>query len=115
MAIIIEWLHDDDDDDMVNNGITIPYYNGNVDADDDIDYDEDRYDDGVVGSFILRHRGVQLILAYSWARPAILVAGKGRGGCFYFFRFFTFIPVPLSSLSLSFISSTISELKLARQ
>ena len=30
------------------------------------------------------------------------------GGCFYFFCFFTFIPVPLSSLSLSFISSTIS-------
>ena len=29
----------------------------------------------------LRHQGVQLILAYSWARPAILVAGKGRGGC----------------------------------
>ena len=28
---------------------------------------------------ILRHRGVQLILAYSWARPAILVAGKGIG------------------------------------
>ena len=27
----------------------------------------------------LRYRGVQLILAYSWARPAILVAGKGRG------------------------------------
>ena len=27
----------------------------------------------------LRHWGVQLILAYSWARPAILVAGKGRG------------------------------------
>ena len=26
------------------------------------------------------HPGVQLILAYSWARPAILVAGKGRGG-----------------------------------
>ena len=34
-------------------------------------------------SCILRHRGVQLILAYSWERPAILVAGKGRGGeCF---------------------------------
>ena len=31
---------------------------------------------------ILRHRGVQLILAYSSARPAILVAGKGRGGMF---------------------------------
>ena len=59
-------------------------------------------------SCILRHRGVQLILAYSWARPAILVACKGRGECFYFFFLFTFIPVPLSSLSLSFSSSTIS-------
>ena len=29
------------------------------------------------------HRGVRLILAYSWTRPAMLVAGKGRGGCFY--------------------------------
>ena len=29
---------------------------------------------------ILRHWGVQLILASSWARPAILLAGKGRGG-----------------------------------
>ena len=63
---------------------------------------------GAKVSCILRHRGVQLILAYIWARPAILVAGKGRGDCFYFFCFFTFIPVPLSSLSLSFISSTIS-------
>ena len=26
------------------------------------------------------HRGVQLILAYSWARPAVLAAGKDRGG-----------------------------------
>ena len=34
-------------------------------------------------SCILRHRGVQLILAYSWARLAILAAGKGRGNCFY--------------------------------
>ena len=60
---------------------------------------------------ILRHRGVQLILAYNWARPASLVAGNGRGIFFYFFCSFTFIPVPLSSLSslsLSFISSTIS-------
>ena len=24
--------------------------------------------------------GVQMKLAYSWARPAILAAGKGRGG-----------------------------------
>ena len=29
---------------------------------------------------ILRQRGIQLILASSWARSAILVAGKGRGG-----------------------------------
>ena len=54
---------------------------------------------------ILPHQGVQLILAYSWARLAILAAGKGRGECFYFFCFFAFIPVPLSSLSLSFIYS----------
>ena len=57
-------------------------------------------------SCILRHRGVQLILANSLARPAILVAGKGRGGeCFI-----SSVPVPLSSLSLSFISSTISSI-----
>ena len=31
---------------------------------------------------LLHHGGVQLILAYSWARLAILVAGKGRGGTF---------------------------------
>ena len=30
-----------------------------------------------------------------------------EGECFYFFCFFTFITVPLSSLSLSFMSSTI--------
>ena len=33
-------------------------------------------------SCILRHWGVQLILTYSWARPAILIAGKGREGVF---------------------------------
>ena len=60
---------------------------------------------------ILRHWGVQLVLAYSWARPAILVAGNGRGGMFLFLPFFfTSIPVPLSSLSLSFISSTVSSI-----
>ena len=58
-------------------------------------------------SYLLRHWGIQLILAYSWARPAILVAGKGRRECFYFFCFFPFIPFLLSSLSLSFISSAI--------
>ena len=30
-------------------------------------------------SCILHHRGIQLILAYSWARTVILPAGKGRG------------------------------------
>ena len=58
---------------------------------------------GVKVSCILHHRGVQLILAYSCARPAILKAGKGRGGMFLFFCFFTVIPVPFSSLSLFFL------------
>ena len=53
---------------------------------------------------ILRHWGLQLILAYSWARPVILVAGKGRVGMFLFFLFLhfhscsSFFPVPLLSL-----------------
>ena len=34
---------------------------------------------------ILRYWGIQLILAYSWARPAILVAGKGRGGKVFYY------------------------------
>ena len=55
--------------------------------------------------YLRGHKGVQLILAYSWARLAILVAGKGRGERFYFVCFFPLIPVPLSSLSLSFIST----------
>ena len=48
--------------------------------------------------------GDQLILAYSWARPAILVAGKGRGGMFLFLLFLhfhfcsSFFPVPLFHL-----------------
>ena len=66
---------------------------------------------GAKVSCILYHWGIQLILAYSWARPAILVASKGRGGeWFYFFWLFAFFPVPLSFLFLSFISSTISVL-----
>ena len=39
-------------------------------------------------SCILRHQGVQLILAYSWARPALLSAGMGRGEMFNFFCVF---------------------------
>ena len=56
---------------------------------------------------ILHHWGVQLILAYSWARPAILVVGKGRGGMFLFLPFLhflscsSFFPVPLFHLLYS--------------
>ena len=46
---------------------------------------------------ILRHWGIQLMLAYSWAKPAILVAGKGRWGMFLFLLFLHF-----HSCSLSF-------------
>ena len=53
---------------------------------------------------ILRHWGVQLILATSRARPAILLAGKGRGGMFLFLLFLhfhscsSFFPDPLFHL-----------------
>ena len=56
---------------------------------------------------ILHHWGVQLILAYSWARPAILVVGKSRGGMFLFLLFLhfhscsSFFPVPLFHLLYS--------------
>ena len=46
------------------------------------------------------HPGVQLRLAYSWARPVILVAGKGRKGMYLFLLFLlvhscsSFFPVP---------------------
>ena len=59
---------------------------------------------GAKMSCILCHRGVQLILAYSWARPAILVAGKGREVMFLFLLFLhfhscsSFFPVPLFHL-----------------
>ena len=60
---------------------------------------------------ILHHWGVQLILAYSWARPAILVVGKGRGGNVFISSvsslsfLFLFLPCPsLSSPLLSLLS-----------
>ena len=58
---------------------------------------------GAKVSCIFCHRGVQLILAYSWARPAILVAGKGRV-MFLFLLYLHFnscsssLPVPLFHL-----------------
>ena len=55
-------------------------------------------------SCILRHRGVELILAYSLARLAILEAGKSS----YFFCFFTLIHYYSFSFSFPFISCTIS-------
>ena len=54
---------------------------------------------------ILHHQGVQLILVYSWARPAILVAGKGKEGMFLFLLF-----LPGVSFLFLFISSTISSI-----
>ena len=51
-------------------------------------------------SCILRHQGVQLIFAYSWARPVNLAEGYGRGGMFYFFCFFTFVYFPFSPVPL---------------
>ena len=56
------------------------------------------------GAVYLTSPGRQLILAYSWARPAILVVGKGRGGMFLFLLFLhfhscsSFFPVPLFHL-----------------
>ena len=70
---------------------------------------------GAKVSCILCHWGVQLILAYSWARPAILVAGKGRRNVFISsvsslsFMFF-FLPCPsLSSLLLSLLALSLGE------
>ena len=57
---------------------------------------------------ILHHWGVQLILAYSWARPAILAAGMGRGGLFLIssesLLSFIFLFLPCPSLSPPLLS-----------
>ena len=68
------------------------------------------WSDGAKVSCILCHWGDHLISAYSLVRLAILVAARVEGKCFYCFCFFTFVAGPLSSLSLSFISSTISSI-----
>ena len=64
-------------------------------------------------SWILLHQGVQLILAYSWARPAILVAVKGSGGMFLFLLLLhfhsSFFPVPLLSPLLSLFSLSLGD------
>ena len=56
------------------------------------------------------YQGVQLILAYSWARPAILVAGKGRRRMFLFLLFLHFHSCSSFFPVLSFIPSTISSI-----
>ena len=67
-------------------------------------YRKRRWSGGAKVSCILCHQGVQLILAYSWARPAIFVAGKGREVMFLFLLFLhfhscsSFFPVPLFHL-----------------
>ena len=64
---------------------------------------------------ILHHWGIQLILTCSWARPAILAAGKGRGGMFLFLLFlhchsFSFLLYPsLSSPLLSLFSLSLGD------
>ena len=52
--------------------------------------------------------GRPAVLAYSWARPAILVAGKGRGGMFLLLLFLHFHSCSSFFPALSFISSTVS-------
>ena len=63
------------------------------------------------GVVYLTSRGVQLISAYSWTRPAILESGKGRRGMFLISSvsslsfLFRFLPCPsLSSPLLSLLS-----------
>ena len=51
--------------------------------------------------------GVQLIVAYRWARPAIFAAGKGKGGMFLFL-FLHFHSFSSFSQSFSFISPLLS-------
>ena len=66
-------------------------------------------------SCIVRHRGVQLMLAYSWTRPAILVAGKGRRRMFLLLLFLhfhscSFLPCPsISSPLLSLFSLSLGD------
>ena len=66
------------------------------------------WSDGAKVLCILRHRGFQLILAYSWARPAILVVGKGRGGYVFVSSVsslsFLFLFLPCSSLTSPLLS-----------
>ena len=61
---------------------------------------------------ILYHWAIQLILAYSLARPAILAVGKDRGGNIFISSVSSLSVMFLSPLPLSFIFSTISSISL---
>ena len=51
------------------------------------------------------HQGAQMILAYSWARPAVVAAGKGRGGMLLFLLFISiYLFLPYLSLSPPLLS-----------
>ena len=88
---------------------TITLYLGSVDTSFSLSFQG--WSGGAKVLCILHHWGVQLILAYSWARPAILVVGKGRGGNVFISSvsslsfLFLFLPCPsLSSPLLSLLS-----------
>ena len=53
------------------------------------------------------HRGVQLILAYSWARPVVLAGGKITGVMLLFLLFVLFLSFP-SSFPIPLFSSPLS-------
>ena len=63
-------------------------------------------------SCILCHRGVQVILAYSYAKPAALAASKGRRGMFIFLLSFTFIHFPFSPVPLIYLLYSLFSLSL---
>ena len=72
---------------------------------------------------ILRHWGIQLISAYSWARPASHVAGKGRRGMFLFLLFlhfhsfspFSLVPLFHHLYYLYYLSSSLGDNKVTQK
>ena len=84
----------------------------------------------LIRSLVKKHCNTWIVGVVRWCEGVVYLMSQGRptdiglqlgkacypcsirveGDCFYFFCFFTLIPVPLSSLFLSFISSTISSI-----
>ena len=71
-------------------------------------------------SCTLRHRGTQLILAYSSTKPAVLATSKGRGGMLlfllfrHFLSFFSFSSVPLFHFYYLFYLSSLFQWETAQ-